>query len=298
MAKAERSRTIEIARLFRLSIAFSPVADVLTGCFAASGGRPLDISHTLFFAIAASVSAFCFGVSLNDYLDRVKDSNLAPERPIPSGSLTPRFVLFASVASAAAALFFSAFAGLQTMACVAVVLILCGTYNLWARRIEWLGVINLGCIRAADVLVGASLRNTSIEADTSSVLPLAVIVILYGAYGISLSALALSEKGQKKLPIRIPAAVAVLLPLAFIPDAVRGGVAVPAVVLWLVLALPVYRFFQEPERKVESLVGHFISGFFLVGSLAVLGAGHPFVCALMWILYFVSKALSRLFPPS
>jgi 4-hydroxybenzoate polyprenyltransferase len=293
------------ARLFRLSIAFTPLADVVTGCAAfLPEDSPLPPADRLAAAGSASMCLFCFGVALNDYLDRKRDRDLAPDRPIPSGMLTPRAALAAAAVMAAAALGLGALAGPLTLGALALVLLLVLWYNLGARRTDGLGVIVLGMIRSADLLVGASLAladhtPSSWWTGPGSGLPPGFILILYGAYGAVLSTVALGERGQRRFDLRIPALAAALIALVPALAVPARGALPPALVLWLVLALPIYRFFSAEKRAgPERLVGHLVSGFFLLGALVVLGKDRPIVCALLWGGYFLSRALSRAFPPA
>lgn len=300
-----RSPLATYARLFRLSIAFTPIADVVTGFVATAEttGAFHLFNLRLAFACLASMSVFCFGTSLNDFLDRRKDSSLAPLRPIPSGSIAPRAALTASMFMAASALAFGLLAGFRSFAVIVLVLILAAAYNLFTRNWDWLGVINLGCIRAADLFVGFFLNDaasfTSFEwLRGGTGLPCILLVALYGGYGASLSTAALAERGQKKLDVRFPAYLALVL--AFVPaaSAFLKGHAVLAALLWVLLALPVLIPFTHIHIRVERLVGHLVSGFFLMGGLFVLDAGHTMGCLILTLLFLLSKNLGRLFPPS
>ena len=60
------SRISAYSKLFRLSIAFTPVADVMTGYLTFSSRNDARIIYDirLVFACMASISVFCFGTSL------------------------------------------------------------------------------------------------------------------------------------------------------------------------------------------------------------------------------------------
>lgn len=300
-----RSPLAAYSRLFRLSIAFTPIADVVTGFVASvETTGPFHLFNLrLAFACLASMSVFCFGTSLNDFLDRRKDSDLAPLRPIPSGGIAPRAALTASMFMAISALVFGLLAGYRSFAAIVLVLLLAAAYNLYSRRWDWLGVLNLGCIRAADLLVGFFLNDTASFTYLEwhwgeSGLPFILLVVLYGGYGISLSTVALAERDQKKLNVRIPAYLA--LALAFVPavSAFLKGHAVLAALLWVLLALPVLIPYTPIRLRPERLVGHLVSGFFLVGGLFVLDAGHTMGCLILTLFFLLSKNLARMFPPS
>jgi 4-hydroxybenzoate polyprenyltransferase len=301
-----RPTFLALARLFRLSIAITPVADVFTGYIASQvhNSNPFSIHFPFVFACLASIASFCFGTSLNDYLDRHKDAVLASGRPLPAGEIGPRTALGLSVSMASLALMFGGLAGVRTLAAVSIVLILAVSYNLWSRRSDWLGVLNLGCIRVADLGVGLSLGlphppSFSWWSWSEMGLPCGYILILYGLYGLALSTVALGERGQKRIDIRFPAlAVLLIAALPLLEILWTQGFHFPAIILWLVITLPVLKFFDQHTQKTEQLVGHLVSGFFLLGALIILGRGEILLCALLWALYFVSRTLSRWMPPA
>lgn len=280
------------ARLYRLSIAFSPVADVLAGhAISTPAEEPLVLDVRVVAACLASSLAFCFGVSLNDLVDRCKDEKLAPSRPIPSGQITPRAALIASLLPAMLSLVLAWWVGPRTLIAMTAVLLLAALYNLLSRRSDAAGVINLGAIRAADLFVGTTI--------VSSVAATPVVALaVYGLYGCALSVLALAERFQKNLDIRWPAAAVALI--AFLPTVkcAVSGYAVPAIILWLILVLPMYRHVSLQEQRIETLVGHLVSGFFLLAALFALSGDRIGLCIFLWISYFLSRTLSRWFPPS
>jgi 4-hydroxybenzoate polyprenyltransferase len=277
------------ARLYRLSIAFTPVADVLAGLAVATpaGEEPVLDARLAAACLAASM-AFCFGVSLNDYLDRRKDAELAPSRPLPSGLIAPGRALIASLVPAALALALAWWVGARTGLAMTVVLLLAALYNLLTRKSDAAGVINLGAIRGADLCVGMTLAS-----GISWNAP-----VIYGLYGCALSAAALGERGQRKVDLRWPAAAIALVAAAPAVRCVVNGQAAPGIILWLILMLPVYRHITQRLEPAEALVGHLVSGYFLLAALLALSHGRVGICIFLWIAYFVSRALSRWFPPS
>jgi len=147
-------------RLFRLSIALTPIADVLAGyyIFASPNDPPFYNNPSIFYACAASIAIFCFGVALNDYIDRNKDLSLTPDRPIPAGDIRPLTALGASFGMAIAAVALAAQAGFGTLVSTSVVLLFVAFYNLASRRYDFLGVINLGLIHGSSGGEGSAQR--------------------------------------------------------------------------------------------------------------------------------------------
>ena len=297
-------RILPYLRLFRISVAFTPIADVTAGFVLAARG-PLDSGDLtrLVLASLASTAAFCFGTGLNDYLDRHKDRKLAPERPIPSGTLTPARALTASTALCACALGLAACCGLDTLIMMVLVISFVAAYDLFTRRSDAWGIINLALIRALDVMLGMTVANGGFPTSPHSAFEGGLLIPwvgvgLYGVYAFFLSFTALGERGQRSVPSTLSAwgaVVAAGIPLFLLPE---RNFLIPGIVLWLVLALPVYRHFDRKEGGVERVVGHLVSGYFLVAALLVLIRGEVLVCIALWALHFISRGLSRKCPPA
>ncbi len=83
-----KARLRDYLELVRIPNAFTAVADVLAGFFFA-GGMHSDALALVVLA-AASACIYSGGVALNDVLDVEWDLGERPERPIPSGRVTPR----------------------------------------------------------------------------------------------------------------------------------------------------------------------------------------------------------------
>ncbi|WP_414635733.1 UbiA family prenyltransferase, partial [Actinophytocola sp.] len=78
-----------LAELVRAPAALSVPGDSLAGAAAAGwpfGRRSAALS-------AGAVCLYWAGMALNDYADRELDRTERPERPIPSGRVSPRFAL-------------------------------------------------------------------------------------------------------------------------------------------------------------------------------------------------------------
>ncbi|GAB3963321.1 UbiA family prenyltransferase [Actinoallomurus acanthiterrae] len=79
----------DLAELVRAPAALTVPGDVLAG--AAAAGFP--IGRRWLGCAAGSVCLYWAGMALNDYADRELDRRERPERPIPSGRVTPRLAL-------------------------------------------------------------------------------------------------------------------------------------------------------------------------------------------------------------
>ncbi|WP_326770542.1 UbiA family prenyltransferase (plasmid) [Streptomyces sp. NBC_01591] len=95
------------AELVRAPAAITVPGDVVAGALAA--GRP-GIRRTTGLA-ASSVALYWAGMALNDWADRAEDAVERPERPIPSGRLSPGAALATAVGLTGAGLGLAALAG-------------------------------------------------------------------------------------------------------------------------------------------------------------------------------------------
>ncbi|GAA4837366.1 UbiA family prenyltransferase [Kitasatospora terrestris] len=104
---------------------------------------------------AASVCLYWAGMALNDYADRQLDASERPDRPIPSGRISPRGALAAASALTAAGLSLSAAAAGRRALTVAVPLAATvWAYDLALKDTRW-GPAAMAAARGLDVLMGA-----------------------------------------------------------------------------------------------------------------------------------------------
>ena len=141
----------DVAALVRLPAVLSVPGDVLLGA-AASGNRFRPRTVAL---AASSGLVYLAGMALNDWADREVDARERPQRPIPSGRVTPRFTLGLAAGLTAAGVLGSAWAGGRSS--LAVSLPLAGAVWAYDLRLKSTaaGPAAMAACRALDVLVGA-----------------------------------------------------------------------------------------------------------------------------------------------
>ncbi len=168
--------------LLRLPNLFTVPGDVVAGLMLAAAP-----ARCLLSLIPASLCLYASGLILNDWFDRGQDLAGRPERPLPSGQISPRAALAAASALALAALVLAALAGLKSLATAVVLLSLILLYNGGARRIPAAGFLVMGLCRGANVLLGAS--------PALPHLPAAVLgaAALIASYTVAVSAVAHME---------------------------------------------------------------------------------------------------------
>jgi hypothetical protein len=162
-------RLLSLLQLTRMALVFTAVADGFCGILLAAQRRAA-LEHTAlgeqldarqFLAVAAvSAGLYGFGMSLNDIIDRRRDQQISPNRPLPSGRLglvAAHVVCGALFAGAlAAGAFYSRLTG-EWMSLVLVVWtgMLIAFYDLAGKYLVALGLLTLGLIRFFHALVPA-----------------------------------------------------------------------------------------------------------------------------------------------
>lgn len=169
----------------------------LLTAFAITGalGKTLPNVTTLvliFFSMAFITSA---GFALNDYYDRESDAIIKPKRPIPSGTLSLRLVIFISAALFASGLVLSLLINWPSFIILLIDSIVLVIYSAFIKR--WSGfVANI----TVGLLVGTSfLYGESTIFATVSLVSLSLYPICLGTVGGNLLRDILSSEGDSKV---------------------------------------------------------------------------------------------------
>jgi 4-hydroxybenzoate polyprenyltransferase len=141
----------DLVELVRAPAALTVPGDSLAG--AALAGWPFG-ARTPALALA-SCCLYWGGMALNDYADRELDRTERPERPIPSGRVTPRFALRLATGLTAAGIGLAGVAGGRRALAVAVPLAAAvWAYDLVLKSTP-AGPAGMAACRGLDVLLGA-----------------------------------------------------------------------------------------------------------------------------------------------
>ncbi|NDL57662.1 SCO3242 family prenyltransferase [Phytoactinopolyspora mesophila] len=144
-------RPRDLAELVRLPAALTAPGDSLAG--AAAAGWPHG--HRTWTLPVSSTLLYWAGMALNDYADRDLDKHERPERPIPSGRVTPGEALALAAGLTGAGLCVAAAGGGRRALRVAVPLAATvWTYDLLAKQTA-AGPACMAAARGLDVLLGA-----------------------------------------------------------------------------------------------------------------------------------------------
>jgi len=142
-----------IVELVRLPAVLSVPGDSLLGGAAAGARR--HPARTAGLA-ASSCLLYLAGMALNDYADRDVDGLERPQRPIPSGRVTPRLALRLAQALTAAGVVTAGVAGgRQALAAAAPLAGVIWAYDLALKKTP-AGPAAMAACRSLDVLLGAS----------------------------------------------------------------------------------------------------------------------------------------------
>jgi len=168
-----KSKIFPYLQLMRFANVFTAIADVLAGYLIVAGAR---ISFSVLLALLlASSSLYAGGCVLNDLRDREEDARDRPFRPIPSGKVSSLEALSLCMVLFAIGLSASLFVGYPSGFIAFSLILLIFSYNLATKERDYLGPLNMGCCRTANLLLGMS-PNLSFPA-ISALFP--VISLLY-----------------------------------------------------------------------------------------------------------------------
>ncbi|GAB3985763.1 UbiA family prenyltransferase [Plantactinospora veratri] len=141
----------DLTELVRAPAALSVPGDVVAGAAAADA-----LDRRVPGLAGASVLLYWAGMAANDLADRELDARERPERPIPSGRVSPGFALGVSAGLTAAGIGLAGLAGGRRALAVAVPLAgAVWAYDLWAKNTA-AGPAVMATCRGLDVLLGAS----------------------------------------------------------------------------------------------------------------------------------------------
>jgi len=144
-------------RLFRLGNCAMGAVGTLLAVVVCVGLE--EISEYAAQTVLSMVVVFLFtagGNSLNDYYDRETDKRAHPERPIPSGRLTPHEVMYASVALFTMALIVSVAVTLVSIAIVATSIIVMLVYEMRLKAEGLAGNLAISWLTGALFLFGGA----------------------------------------------------------------------------------------------------------------------------------------------
>jgi 4-hydroxybenzoate polyprenyltransferase len=207
----------DLAELVRLPAALTVPGDTLVGAAAAgwpSGRRTAALPF-------ASAALYWAGMALNDWSDRDLDAVERPERPLPSGRVTPDEALAVAAGLTGAGLACAAVAGRRPLAVAAALAAAVWTYDVAAKSTPT-GPVVMASTRFLDVMMGAGGRREALG-------PAAAL----GAHTLTVTAVSRGEvHGSTAGTARAAAATTGAVAVAVAADAVLGAPRRAAASAW------------------------------------------------------------------
>jgi 4-hydroxybenzoate polyprenyltransferase len=164
-------RLLPLLQLTRMALVFTAIADSACGLLLraarlrgerdASLWEYLDLDQLVATAVI-SIGLYGFGMSLNDIIDRRRDTQISPNRPLPSGRiglLTAHVICGLLAASALLGGIYFVVSGVEhgwvTLALIVWTGLLITFYDLAGKYLVWPGLISLGLIRFFHAVIPA-----------------------------------------------------------------------------------------------------------------------------------------------
>jgi len=142
-------------QLVRFPGIFTAFTNVLLGYFLVQGDT--FGLHLLGPLLTTSGCLFLAGMSLNDYFDKKIDKKERPERPIPSGKVSPKNALSLGIIFLIIANIFSIFVGLEAVLVTITMSVLIFSYDFKIKNFPVIGVLTLSSVRFLNVILGTSI---------------------------------------------------------------------------------------------------------------------------------------------
>jgi 4-hydroxybenzoate polyprenyltransferase len=283
-------RPADLARLVRAPAALSVPGDALAGA-AAAGGADVRTAGLA----ASSVLLYWAGMAGNDWADRHVDATERPDRPIPSGRVSPRAALATATGLTALGLAAAGVAGGTRALAVAVPLAGCiWGYDLGAKGTATGPAVMAAC-RTLDVLLGGT------RGRVRRAVPAALTV---GAHTYLVTALSRREVSgaEPRLPAATLAGTGAVALTAVV--GARGAAALTAA-LGLATAYAV-RFggpqldaaAQPSPARIRSAVTAGVTGLPLLQAALAARSGARLTAALVALAAPVGRRLARLVSPT
>ncbi len=165
--------------LFRPPNLFTVPGDPLVGALLAALALHIIPSWNAVYAVMGAALAFyASGLLANDFFDRDCDARERPDRPIPSGAVSPLAAKWAAIFLTLAGVLFTLPAGNTASAIGILVALASWLYNVFAKRIPWLAPFSMGICRGLSLMLGAAILGLP-GVTSPAVLMAALFLTLY-----------------------------------------------------------------------------------------------------------------------
>lgn len=295
MELTKRDRWFAMLQLLRLPNVFTAAADVAMGFLVAHG--VFQSGEVFALLVTASCLLYLSGTVLNDVFDAEVDRRERPERPIPSGRVSPAAAAalgWALLASGVLVAWLAGYvAGDWRPGAVGTVLAACIVLYDAVLKHTLLGPLLMGACRALNVLLGMSAvprELTTVEWTIAA----AIGVYIVGVTWFARSDADASPRGQ--LVGGLVVLLAGMAILASLP-AWAGGEGPTMIaprgwyLLWAVLSLIIARrcvvaLFEPTPSRVQAAVRHAVHSLIVLDAAVVLGfVGIYWGCAVLLLIF-------------
>ena len=275
-------RITEYLRLMRIQNIFTALADVWAGYFLVlfDAGQTLDNTR-LIALLVASGCIYSAGMVFNDVFDAVRDRELHPERPLPSGRVSVRAACILGSVLMMAGLAGAIVAGAASAIVAAVVIGLTFTYNGWLKNYRIAGSANMAACRFGNMLLGMS---TAVFASWTQPYPKAMVfpglLFLYVFVVTLISTLEESKRPRLPLAALLAAQMAVLallvLRLHFAYEVSSTVLAALGLLAAWVLVTSAGAFLHPTARSIGQIIRISLMGIILFDATMLLGVAQSY----------------------
>lgn len=245
---ASRSRLLALARLVRVQNVFTAAADA----FAGYGWTGTWDWRRASVAAAASVCLYSGGLVVNDLCDAKRDRELHPNRPIPSGLVSPAFAFGLGALLLAAGISLAAWIGPRAAAIAVQVALVAIAYDALLKKWRVPGALAMGTARGLNFALGMAAGGALFQDPKTFLAPAgnAVFIVL-------VTLLSTFEEGRRtRGPIRtlvVLAAATLLAPIVWVLHPLRAAVPLVAAA-GILLAVGLRAVQKDPERFLPLVV--------------------------------------------
>jgi 4-hydroxybenzoate polyprenyltransferase len=293
-----------IFRLVRVSSFATAPSDVLAGYLLATPLSEGVAAGRLAALSVASLLLYWGGLIVNDLRDLDEDARWRPDRPLPSGEVSPGTARVLAVTAYGVALTLAWSVGIAAGMIATAIAVLSVAYSLVLRRSDIGAAFGMGTCRALVFLLGAAGTATP-----RAVPPLLLVGGLYFAY---IAALTLVARGESR-PIPGGRAASLAFGAAAVPLALGGGLVlaspaspvlraaglVPLVFLAATLARRGIAFRRDDSpRRIQVFVRDGVLGILFWNAGLLLAFGRPLFAGAVLLAFLASRRLSSAFTPS
>lgn len=279
---------LALLRLCRIGAWFSPAADVLAGAAITQVALGTPVAR----AMLASTLIYGAGMVWNDIADRRLDAEQRPERPLPSGHISLGVAVALGVGLLAVGLWAS-----PCRAHHAWIVALVMLYDFRGKKVEWLGALNMGSLRALNLGTGLALADAHGALTEEARRALFLAALCYGIYIVAVTILGIFEDARSVPPRAISTVQAAPPIVAFAGIAVVQGGWWPATLL---AALPTLWFLRRNARtrewsqaRIRESMTYLLLGTMLYTSLLTLAAGRPIEAAAIAAAIPLARKIAR-----